>query len=73
MNGLNIWESVLSAVEKRVNHESFTTWFKPIGFVELEGTILKLKVPDRVFEDWILNNYWDVLEESLDEAGISGC
>jgi chromosomal replication initiator protein len=73
MNGLKIWESVLSAVEKRVNHESFTTWFKPIGFIELEGTILKLKVPDRVFEDWILNNYWDVLEEALDEAGISGC
>ena len=73
MTGSNIWESILSAVEKRVNHESFTTWFKPISFVELDGTILRLKVPDRVFEDWILNNYWDVLEESLDEAGVSGC
>ncbi|MDQ3006944.1 MAG: chromosomal replication initiator protein DnaA [Chloroflexota bacterium] len=70
---MNIWESVLSAVEKRVNHESFTTWFKPIGFIEMDGALLKLKVPDRVFEDWILNNYWDILEESLDEAGISGC
>lgn len=70
---MNIWESVLLAVEKRVNHESFTTWFKPIGFIEMNGAQLKLKVPDRVFEDWIMNNYWDVLEESLDEAGISGC
>ena len=73
MSMTNIWESVLSAVEKRVNHESFTTWFKPITFVEMDGTALRLKVPDQVFEDWILNNYQDVLEESLDEAGFSGC
>lgn len=73
MSMTNIWESVLSAVEKRVNHESFTTWFKPINFVEMDGTALRLKVPDQVFEDWILNNYQDILEESLDEAGISGC
>src|SRR5215212_2042230 len=73
MSVTNIWESVLSAVEKRVNHESFTTWFKPIAFVEIDGTALRLRVPDQVFEDWILNNYQDILEESLDEAGISGC
>ncbi|HMV87743.1 MAG TPA: chromosomal replication initiator protein DnaA [Blastocatellia bacterium] len=73
MSMTNIWESVLSAVEKRVNHESFTTWFKPINFVEMDGTALRLRVPDQVFEDWILNNYQDILEESLDEAGISGC
>lgn len=69
----NIWESVLSAVEKRVNHESFTTWFRPTSFLELDGSTLKVKVPDLVFEDWILNNYSDVLEESLDEVGITGC
>ncbi len=69
----NIWESVLSAVEKRVNHESFTTWFKPTSFLELDGSTLKVKVPDLVFEDWILNNYSDVLQESLDEVGIAGC
>lgn len=69
----NIWESVLSAVEKRVNHESFTTWFKPTSFLELDGSTLRVKVPDRVFEDWILNNYSDILEESLEEVGIPGC
>lgn len=73
MSVTNIWESVLSAVEQRVNHESFTTWFKPITFVEMDGAALRLKVPDQVFEDWILNNYQDILEESLDDAGISGC
>jgi len=73
INEAKIWDSVLSAAEKRVNHESFTTWFKPIVFLGMEDSTIKVQVPDRVFEDWILNNYRDVLEESLDEVGISGC
>ncbi len=69
----NIWDSVLSAVEKRVNHESFTTWFRPTSLLSLDGSTLNIKIPDRVFEDWILNNYRDVLEESMDEVGVAGC
>ncbi len=72
MNTANVWESVLSAVEKRVNHESFTTWFKPITFLDSDTTAIRLRVPDRVFEDWILNNYREILEESLNEAEIGG-
>ncbi len=73
MSDTKIWDSVLSAAEKRVNHESFTTWFKPLVFLGIVDSTIKVKVPDRVFEDWILNNYRDVLEESLDEVGIAGC
>lgn len=72
MNTTNVWESVLSAVEKRVNHESFTTWFKPISFLGSDAQAIYLKVPDRVFEDWILNNYRDVLDDSLAESELSG-
>ncbi len=72
MNSINIWDSVLSAVEKRINHESFTTWFKPITFNKSDDSTIYLKVPDRVFEDWILNNYRDVLEESLEELNLGG-
>ncbi len=70
MSEANLWDSVLHAIEKRVNHESFTTWFRPIVFLGHEDSVLKLRVPDRVFEDWISNNYSDVLEESLEEAGL---
>lgn len=63
---------MLAAVEKRVNHESFSTWFKPIVLVGIEDNTLLLRVPDRVFEDWILNNYREVLEESMEEASLSG-
>jgi chromosomal replication initiator protein len=72
MSEVNVWEMVLSAIEKRINHESFTTWFKPITFIGQDGATIDLGVPDHVFEDWILNNYRDVIDESLEEAGLSG-
>ncbi|QQS45338.1 MAG: chromosomal replication initiator protein DnaA [Acidobacteriota bacterium] len=72
MNEVNHWESLLAGVEKRVNHESFTTWFKPIKFLYSNETNIVVEVPDRVFEDWILNNYLEILEESLVEADLSG-
>lgn len=69
----NVWNSVLSAIEKRINHESFTTWFRPITFLGREGVTIRLGAPDRDFEYWILNNYRDVVKESLEEADLSGC
>jgi chromosomal replication initiator protein len=72
MSEVNVWDAVLSAIEKRINHESFTTWFKPITFIGQDDATIRLGVPDHVFEDWILNNYRDVIDESLEEAGLSG-
>src|SRR5215467_7444819 len=72
MSEANVWDAVLSAIEKRINHESFTTWFKPITFIEKDSDTIRLGVPDHVFEDWILNNYRDVMDESLEEVGLSG-
>ncbi|MDX2029072.1 MAG: chromosomal replication initiator protein DnaA [Blastocatellia bacterium] len=72
MSETSVWDSILLSVEKRVNHESFTTWFKPISFLGMDGATINLRIPDPVFEDWILNNYRDVLEESLEENGASG-
>ncbi len=71
MQSTSVWESVLSSIEKKINHESFTTWFKPISFVKEEEAGIYLKVPDRVFEDWIMNNYRDILDEALEENKIS--
>jgi chromosomal replication initiator protein len=72
MSENSIWDAVLSSVEKRVNHESFVTWFRPITFIGITPTTLILQVPDQVFGDWVINNYRDVLEESLEEVNLSG-
>lgn len=56
-------------IAKRVNVESFTTWFAPICFVAQDGCEAVITAPDRVFESWILANYRDVLWEAMGAAG----
>src|SRR5688572_7438255 len=72
MSEVNVWEALHSAIENRIKHASFTTCFKPIAFIGIDSATIHLGVPDHVFEDWILNNYRDVIDESLDETSLSG-
>jgi len=57
---------------KRVNQHSFTTWFKPISYASQDDANVFLRVPNEIFRDWISNNYFDVLEESLEELNLRG-
>jgi chromosomal replication initiator protein len=69
----DLLSSILSAVSKRVNQHSFNTWFQPISLATKEASSICLTVPSEMFRDWIINNYFDVLEESLLELGLTGC
>lgn len=73
MHQSDLLSSILTAVSKRVNHHSFNTWFQPISLATKDGSTVHLRVPNAVFRDWISSNYFDVLEESLDELNLGGC
>lgn len=62
--------SILAAISKRVNHQSFDMWFKPISSARKDDSTIYLGVPTEVFRDWITNNYFDVIEESLHELDL---
>jgi len=62
--------SILNAISKRVNHQSFDMWFKPISSARKDDSTIYLGVPTEVFRDWITNNYFDVIEESLHELNL---
>ncbi|MEK6301179.1 MAG: chromosomal replication initiator protein DnaA [Acidobacteriota bacterium] len=68
----DLLSSVLTAISKRLNHESFDTWFKPISRASKDSSTLYLTVPNEVFRDWIGTNYFDVIEESLEELHLTG-
>src|SRR5262249_16430980 len=68
---VDLLSSILSAISKRVNQQSFSTWFKPISQASQDQSTVYLKVPNEIFRDWISNNYFDVLEEALEELGLS--
>src|SRR5436853_2738584 len=66
----NVWESLLSSVEKRINYQSFSTWFKPISYSHSSESSIFVRLPNPFFVEWICKNYNDILEESLKEQGL---
>jgi chromosomal replication initiator protein len=68
-----IWSDILHAVEKRLNRQSFDTWFRPINFdgYDESSRVLHLRAPNQVVKDWVSSNYSDVLDASLEELNLS--
>ena len=66
----DLLSSILSAISKRVNQHSFNTWFKPVSRAVIEDRTLFLSVPNQMFRDWIASNYFDIIEESLEELHL---
>ncbi len=68
-----IWNDILSAVEKRLNRQSFETWFRPIRFEGCDdaGQVLHLRAPNQVIMDWVSSNYSEVLGQSLEELNLA--
>ncbi|PYS49779.1 MAG: chromosomal replication initiator protein DnaA [Acidobacteria bacterium] len=68
-----LWSDILHAVEKRLNRQSFETWFRPIRFDGCDDSeqILHLRAPNQVIKDWVSSNYSEVLDESLEELNLA--
>jgi chromosomal replication initiator protein len=68
-----LWSDILHAVEKRLNRQSFETWFRPIRFESCDdlGRILVLRAPNQVVKDWVSSNYSEVLGQSLEELNLA--
>src|ERR687885_1873574 len=68
-----LWSDILHAVEKRLNRQSFETWFRPIRFDGCDDSeqILHLRAPNQVVKDWVSSNYSEVLGESLEELNLA--
>lgn len=66
----NLWESILSLVKEKVNHQNFETWFQPLVFLSSNNTSIHLTAPDKVFENWIMDNYGEMLSEILAKLGL---
>ncbi|WP_075349728.1 chromosomal replication initiator protein DnaA [Algoriphagus marinus] len=60
-----VWNECLRVIEQHVNEQSFSTWFKPINPVKLEGTNLTIQVPSQFFFEWLEDNYVQVLKLAI--------
>ena len=66
---MDTWQQVLSVVEKKVNKQSYNTWFKPTQLVRHKGDALYIRVPNAQFRDW-LNDHANVVIDAAKTAGI---
>jgi chromosomal replication initiator protein len=68
-----LWSDILHAIEKRLNRQSFETWFRPIRFdgCDQSEQVLHLRAPNQVIKDWVSSNYSEVLDESLEELNLA--
>ena len=66
---MDTWQRVLDIVEKKVNQQSYITWFKPTQLIKHDGKALYVRVPNVFFQDW-LNDHIDVVLEAAQAAGI---
>jgi len=66
---MDTWQTVLDIVEKKINPQSYNTWFKPTQLIKYDDKALYVRVPNAFFLDW-LNDHIDVVLEAARLAGI---
>jgi chromosomal replication initiator protein len=63
-----LWEKTVKIIKERVSQQNFETWICPIRINSLEGEQIRLTVPNRFIRDWLMDNYFDLIRESIKSA-----
>jgi len=63
----NSWLRIVQSVQKKVDANSFETWFEPTSFIGEEGDALYIKVPNSYFRDWLSFHYSGLINECVQE------
>jgi chromosomal replication initiator protein len=70
----NVWGEILHSLKGRLNQQTLDTWFTPIQFESLDnsGHVIHLRAPNQVVKDWVVSNYSQQLDESLNDIRLAG-
>ena len=63
-----IWTQSLDIIKNEISQQNFETWINPVKIVNIEGNNVSLSVPNKFFKDWLIENYHDILSESLSQV-----
>lgn len=64
---MDLWKSVLSRLETRLDPHTFNTWLRPTALAWHDDNALHVSVPNDVYRDWLRDNYSDLIREALSE------
>ena len=66
-----LWEKTIKIIKEKVSQHNFDTWIRPIQISALDGEFVQLRVPNRFFRDWLIDNYLPLIREAMkSEVGI---
>lgn len=70
----NVWGRILHSLEGRLSQQALETWFRPIQFERLDSSqhVIHLRAPNQIVKDWVVSNYAQALDESLNEQRLAG-
>lgn len=64
-----VWAKALDIIRKELdNEQTLNIWFSPIKCSSCTSEKLVLEVPNKFFQDWLLNRYMDVLNSGVRKA-----
>jgi chromosomal replication initiator protein len=70
---LNHWHRILDEVKKRIDDNSYETWFEPTTYIGREKDCLYIKVPNSYFRDWLSFHYSALINDISQELFSKGC
>jgi chromosomal replication initiator protein len=68
---MDFWHHVLSIIEKQMSRQCFDTWFQPIVYRGRQNGILRIIVPTESFKKCLLENYSDLLQNTVSDVAHS--
>lgn len=60
----NPWLQIILEIQKKIDQNSFETWFEPTTYIGQEKGCLYIKVPNSYFRDWLSFHYSGLINES---------
>lgn len=60
-----VWLQVLSNMEKVLTPHTYSTWIRPLKFLDTKGNVLYLETPNSFFREMVRENYLSMIEEAV--------
>ena len=64
---LNPWLQILGFLQKKIDKNSYETWFEPTSYIGQETNSLYIKVPNSYFKDWLSFHYSGLINRCSQE------
>ncbi len=62
-----VWDKATKIIQDKLSKQNYDTWIKPIKIVAMEDKCVRLAVPNKFFKDWLLDNYFPAIKNSLEK------